>query len=537
MKNTLKNLMISFIGMADVKKIKPSTEIKGKNNNFNPEQTLHNESRNDHSKNPGRGALFDTASKLKENYPDIEILLFVDEGISKENLNIISSALKDAGFKYPKSVHLEENVSRTDDLMKFCLNHIKKILESEPEIRIFLNPASGTAQIRLAFSNIYIHFRTITRIELFEVDEKGEEKSGLMDSAEIRELYNEILVSQLKSTGDFVVEDKTLKKIVVDTKLLTKMETNSFIKRAEEKSSGTSTIFIYGETGTGKEKFARLIYNEFMTLTNNTEKVVPFRAFNCSGLKEDIADSQLFGYIPGAFTGASEKGNEGIIHNSKFLFLDETGELSQAVQAKLLRFLQDGTYWKVGDSKELHTTNCFIVLATNNLTSMRPDFFSRVIGSIIRLPSLKDLDVKHKKALISSFFNQELSPDNTAPSENVIEILASLDMSFGNVRLLKSLIKRLIALSDNNVITKEMILNEYNYFQSFIKDLDGTDFVIEEKLAKLIIDNGDFNKTLEGIENRTLEILNARFKTQANLAKAINIKESTLSNKLKKTQC
>lgn len=147
---------------------------------------------------------------------------------------------------------------------------------------------------------------------------------------------------------------------------------------------------LYGETGTGKELFARLIHDFSM------RKNMPFIAINCASIPETLIESLMFGAKKGAFTGAND--TSGFIEKAEggTLFLDELNSMPASLQPKLLRYLQDGTYWKVGGAKEIHS-NVRIIVAVNQKPSelvqqgqIRQDLYYRLCVGYLSIPPLRD---------------------------------------------------------------------------------------------------------------------------------------------------
>ena len=170
---------------------------------------------------------------------------------------------------------------------------------------------------------------------------------------------------------------------------------NPHMLRLKQQASVLATrevpVLIYGESGTGKELFARAIHNA------SARSDHPFVALNCGAIPEELVDSVLFGHKKGAFTGAHAD-KQGVFEQAKggTLFLDEFGELSPAVQVRLLRVLQDQTYTPVGGTKE-QTTNVRIITATNRDLmkavvdgSFREDLFYRIAVGVLHLPPLRE---------------------------------------------------------------------------------------------------------------------------------------------------
>lgn len=190
------------------------------------------------------------------------------------------------------------------------------------------------------------------------------------------------------------------------------------------------TVLIHGETGTGKELIAR-------ALSGKRKKFV---ALNCAGMPENLFESELFGYVPGAFTGALNKGSNGLMLEASggILFLDEIGELPLSVQAKLLRALQEKVVRRVGGKNEEPIT-CRIVCATHrDLKDMvkeklfREDLYARISTFILRIKPLRDRG-DDAKLIVQSLDGGQALIDKG--------LLASIDFNL-NVRALEQAVRR-----------------------------------------------------------------------------------------------
>jgi transcriptional regulator of acetoin/glycerol metabolism len=150
-------------------------------------------------------------------------------------------------------------------------------------------------------------------------------------------------------------------------------------------------VLVLAETGAGKELFARAIHAA-------SGRSGPFVAVNCGALTGTLLESELFGYGPGAFTGAATGGRTGKLAaaNGGTLFLDEVGELSPSAQAMLLRVLEDGTYYRVGEASERHADVRLIAATSRDLPELamrnqfRTDLYFRMRGVVLRLPPLRE---------------------------------------------------------------------------------------------------------------------------------------------------
>ena len=210
-----------------------------------------------------------------------------------------------------------------------------------------------------------------------------------------------------------------------------------------------ATVLLTGETGTGKEVFARFIHGSSPRATR------PFVPVNCGAIPENLLESELFGYVKGAFTGAGSprKGRVAMAEGGT-LFLDEIGELPLGLQVKLLRLLQERTYEPVGSSDSL-TTNFRLIAATNRDLAIevkagrfRSDLYYRLFVCPIRLPALRERtgDVP---VLFTHFWR---SRGETRPVDPEVLRLLSAYAWPGNVRELENLVERLSVCTEGPVV-------------------------------------------------------------------------------------
>ncbi len=209
--------------------------------------------------------------------------------------------------------------------------------------------------------------------------------------------------------------------------------------------SPDTPILIHGETGTGKELIASAIHYKSPNFKG------PFIPLNCAAIPKELVESELFGYEKGAFSGAVEGGKKGLVEEAAggTLFLDEIGDLSNEAQAKLLRFLEDGEYYRVGGTKKFKVKTR-IVSATNkdieNLVNeelFRQDLYYRIAVIKVEIPGLS----KRAEDIIpiaSHFlfeFGKKFNKTFKGISDETSKILLNYDWK-GNIRELKNLIER-----------------------------------------------------------------------------------------------
>lgn len=217
------------------------------------------------------------------------------------------------------------------------------------------------------------------------------------------------------------------------------------------------SVLIQGETGTGKEVVARSLHR---FSSRNGE---PYIKINCGTIPEQLIESELFGYEKGAFTGANTAGKKGKVEMAHMgtLFLDEIGELPLSLQVKLLDFLQDGTFTRVGGTQRLKV-NARVVAATNrDLKKMceegkfRKDLYYRLNVIPITIPPLReriaDIDVLTKYFMYRCNSRYRC---HRKMEDGLLEVLTHYDWP-GNVRELENVIERLFVMSGEDVIRKE----------------------------------------------------------------------------------
>ncbi|GAK49595.1 proprionate catabolism activator, Fis family [Candidatus Moduliflexus flocculans] len=219
-------------------------------------------------------------------------------------------------------------------------------------------------------------------------------------------------------------------------------------------------ILIYGETGTGKELFAQAIHNA------SARHDKPFIAFNCAALPEHLLESELFGYVEGAFTGAAKKGRAGLFEQAHggTIFLDEIGEISTGIQARLLRVLQESKIRRLGDER-VTPIDIRIIVATNKKLAQlveegnfRDDLYYRINVLQLTLPSLRER--KEDIPLLIDFFlkkyAQRLNKAIEGVSRDGMNLLLEYDWP-GNIRQLENIVERLMVRSKERHIMTNSI--------------------------------------------------------------------------------
>lgn len=218
------------------------------------------------------------------------------------------------------------------------------------------------------------------------------------------------------------------------------------------------SILLLGETGTGKEAFARAIHEE----SNRANG--PFIALNCAAIPESLIESELFGYSSGTFTGANKNGMKGklLLANGGTIFLDEIGDMPLSLQTRLLRVLAEQEILPLGAEKPI-AIDINVVSATHqNLSSLianksfREDLYYRLNGATLKLPSLrKRLDKEH---LINAIFTIESKKD-FALAPDVLSVLMEYQWP-GNIRQLVNVARYALAISEHNQVKMDCLPEE-----------------------------------------------------------------------------
>jgi DNA-binding NtrC family response regulator len=223
-----------------------------------------------------------------------------------------------------------------------------------------------------------------------------------------------------------------------------------------------TTVLLTGETGTGKEVFAQAIHQESNRKNKN------FVAINCSAISKELLESELFGHKAGAFSGAI-KDHKGLFSeaNNGTIFLDEIGELALDLQAKLLRVIETGELYKVGDSKPTKI-NVRIIAATNRdlqngiaTGNFREDLYYRISAFLITLPALRErvCDIELFANHFLQFFSIKANKRIEKFSDDFIGVLKQYPWK-GNIRELRNVIERCVIMSDGSVINTDLLPSE-----------------------------------------------------------------------------
>ncbi|MEK6652448.1 MAG: sigma-54 dependent transcriptional regulator, partial [Nitrospirota bacterium] len=299
------------------------------------------------------------------------------------------------------------------------------------------------------------------------------------------------------------------KKVPVIAKSQSMKKVLSLIEGMKDSNCG---ILLTGESGAGKNLIAQIIHS------TSKRKDMPFLAINCATLTEELLASELFGHEKGAFTGAIRT-KPGLIEiaDTGTLFLDEIAEMSPNLQAKLLKVVEDGEFYRVGGTKLIKGDVRFIAATNQDIKKLitegkfREDLYYRLNIMDIFIPPLRERQEDIKP--LSAFFLQKHLPESnkkiTGFAKDTMDILMRYSFP-GNVRELENIIERAIILENSSTITPESlpegirILNIETFEPGRIKSIDEFTKEYVEKVLKMLGGNKSKTAELLGISRTSL---------------------------------
>jgi len=451
----------------------------------------------------------------------METILVVDD--EKNYLLVLSAVLEDEGYEVltAQGGHEALEIQKSSDLdliltdMKMPAMDGIQLLENvkalDPDLPVIMMTAHGTidkaveamqkgaySYILKPFDNERLTIYVKKAVALFQV---------VKENRRLRET-----VESQYSFGNIIGKSKPIRDV---------------FETIRKVAPSNATVLIEGESGTGKEMVAKSIH------FNSPRRNKPFIAVNCSALAENLLESELFGHEKGAFTGAvARKKGRFELADTGTLFLDEIGELSQNLQVKLLRVLQEKTFELVGGTRSI-TADIRVIAATNkNLKEemisgrFREDLFYRLNVVRIVLPPLKQRR-EDIRMLVNHFIEKYASERKVdVPVKGVDQEVDRLFFDYswpGNVRELENLIERVMILCPNDTIQ--------------VSDLpmDFRDNVHNALHLEGIPSDATLYDTLATIEKAMIErALKMTDNVQAHAAALLGIGKSGLNQKIKK---
>jgi len=298
---------------------------------------------------------------------------------------------------------------------------------------------------------------------------------------------------------------------------------------------GTVSVLILGESGTGKELVARAVH------AHGPRRGKNFVPVNCAAIPEDLLESELFGYVKGAFTGATQSKMGRIQYgNGGTLFLDEIGDMKPSLQAKLLRVIQEKEYEPVGGIKPVPVDVRIVAATHRNLEKavedgfFREDLYYRLNVVPITIPPLRDRkeDVPVLIERFISIANRNKKQGLKGFSPIAIEMLLSYPWP-GNVRELENLVQRMAIFCAGKSVGLKDLPEKYRQGRKEDSQDDAVDFADEQVTFNR--EGIDFNSTVSHFENKLIQhALTLTGGNKREAAKLLNLKRTTLIEKIKR---
>jgi DNA-binding NtrC family response regulator len=377
------------------------------------------------------------------------------------------------------------------------LKVLEKIKQNDPDIIVIMITATKTVKTAVEAMKLGA-YDYVTKP--FDIDE--------LRLIITRSLSTKALEQEVKYRREEMDKSFDFGNIIGKSKLM-----KEIFKVVKQIADSKSTALIMGDSGTGKELISRAIHY------NSNRKSYPFVTINCAAIPDTLIESELFGHEKGAFTNAIERklGRFEVAHQGT-LFLDEIGELSLATQAKILRFLEEKEFNRVGGSKTIKVDVRLITATNKNLNqlikngSFREDLYYRINVIPIVIPPLRER--KEDIPILIDHFINKFSVENNKNVKGISKEALELLMQYewpGNVRELENLVERVIALTFNEYIQlNELPLSfknipKINGLKESILDGKVSFLQAEEEFEREVI--LDALKKTNYIQSRAAEIL------------------------------
>ncbi|MEN6411968.1 MAG: sigma 54-interacting transcriptional regulator [Veillonellales bacterium] len=329
----------------------------------------------------------------------------------------------------------------------------------------------------------------------------------LRDISEVRKMVYSITGQSSLSFGEMLYASETMQKVVSIAKAI---------------AHGDSSVLIRGETGTGKELFARAIHAA-SPRTNNI-----FVPLNCAAIPDNLLESELFGYKEGAFTGAVKGGKPGLFEfaNHGTIFLDEISEIPLHLQAKLLRVLQENKLRRLGDNREISVDVRVLAATNSSLEKMmeegkfREDLYYRLNVIPLFIPPLRERT--EDIPLLSQFFLQRFAVRLQKPVSTMSETALTKLSQYhwpGNVRELENVMERAVNIIDGTILLAKHIIFDHDYTPRAAAPLP-----LEKKLDELVAE----------VEKDALLKALTRYHTLRQMGQALGLSHTAVLKKLHK---
>lgn len=384
------------------------------------------------------------AEKILVVDDDSNLLEVIKMSLESENYEVIATAEEEQALEAVKEQTFDLSII---DLQLTNMNGIslmESVHQISPDVPVIILTAYGSIESAVdamkkgAYSYLskpFDHHKL-----LFQVEKALENRRLTSEITRLKGLLNEHY-----NFANIVAKSEKMEKVLMQVALVAKTE---------------STVYIHGESGTGKELIAKALH------LSSSRKEKPFVAINCAALPETLLESELFGYEKGSFTGALQS-KKGLFMQADggTLFLDEIASMSGALQAKMLRGLQEQQFYPVGGKEPVEVDVRFIVATNKDLEKevkegrFREDLFYRIHVIPVNLPTLRERK-EDIPPLVDQFlkrFSEKMGKEVKNVTPGAMQKLMLYDWP-GNVRELENTIEFAMAMTQRDVITEELIL-------------------------------------------------------------------------------
>lgn len=410
---------------------------------------------------------------------------------------------------------------------RFFFLSIVRVVLREKKAKTILQGGIHESRVIVTGTPIFDTSGEVSQIVVYCQDFDGlfENLQSFLDPKELEELESQ-LANVDEKTETLFSELRQLRKDNLYNKKLAHFvsrEMRSVLQQAEKIAKVDSIVLLLGESGVGKDVLATTIHQQ------GSRKDGPFIKINCGAIPENLLESELFGYEPGAFTGAGNKRKLGLfeVANGGTLFLDEIAELPPLLQVKLLHVIQERAFLRVGGSHPI-SVDVRIIAATNkNLMEMvaagtfREDLYYRLNVVPIVIPPLRKRkeDVPQLILHFLDTFNRKYQRNRQISAE-VMEILMDYDWP-GNIREVENLIERLVVIGDGDIVYP------YELPQDIYKNRRLSDMLGRSQQMTL-------SEAVQAFETEFIQETYKIYQNTAKVAEVLGVNRSTITRKLQK---
>ena len=378
-------------------------------------------------------------------------------------------------------------------------------------IRVFQSPLYN---LRLSTAQPFLDDKGEIKFVFTTIQREHELFAHVMESAEYAKAYQDYIRTQEvgDQSGKVIVSSPAMQEII-----------SKIIRVA----CSDISVLLLGESGVGKDVMASLIHERSL----RSDK--PYIAVNCGAIPENLNEAELFGYLPGAFTGADKKGRAGVFEsaNQGTIFLDEIGDLPLQAQVKLLRVLETRQVTRLGAVKPTQTDFRLICATNHNLEEkvrrgeFRQDLFYRINGYVVRIPPLRERkeDIVSLTMKYLSEFNVKYRGEKRI-SQEVLDLLQGYPWP-GNIRQLRSLVEKLVAFSEGSQIEPALA-------RSLLEEPSQG----ENRRVVEVRELAPLKEAVADVERQLLERVKQVAHSTYQAAEILKVDQSTVQRKLQKYQ-